>query len=302
MRRVADRRLGTSIASRWLIQANQWFSVHAPAAQLFSDFQSNMALKPHCIFRRGPGPVIAAAVHNGHQTRPCVARKMVISDLEQLREEDPLTGEWTQFANTQIVGLRSRFEVDLNRPRDKAVYKTPAEAWGMQVWDAPPEPCLIEDSLHQYDLFYADVEKLLREMLELHPRLVIYDLHTYNQRRHGPDGPLADPQENPEVNIGTGTMDRQYWAPIVDRFMHDLRDYDFQGRCLDVRENVKFRGGYFGEWVHRTFPQRVCAIAIEFKKFFMDEWLGEADPEQVECIYHALQSTLPGVHAALESM
>ena len=29
---------------------------------------------------------------------------------------------------------RSRFEADLNRPRDRAVYLTPADAWGHQVW------------------------------------------------------------------------------------------------------------------------------------------------------------------------
>lgn len=261
-----------------------------------------MALKAHCIFQRGCGPIIAAAIHHGHQTRESVQQRLAIRPLEQLREEDPFTGEWTQIANTQIVGLRSRFEVDLNRPRHKAVYQTPADAWGLDVWHTPPDQCLIEASLQQYDLFYADVEKLLREKLERHPRLVIYDLHTYNQRREGPDGPLADPQANPEVNIGTGTMDRQFWAPIVDRFISELRGYDFHGRGLDVRENVKFKGGYFGEWVHRTFPQRVCALAIEFKKFFMDEWAGTADVGEVERIYHALKSTLPGVHEALETM
>lgn len=261
-----------------------------------------MALKPHCIFQRGTGPIIAAAIHNGHQTRKSIERHLAISEQEQLREEDPVTGEWTQIAKTQIVGLRSRFEVDLNRPRDKAVYQTPADAWGMQVWDTPPDQAMIDASLREYDLFYADVEKLLREKLELFPRLLIYDLHTYNQRRDGPDNPPADPLENPEVNIGTGTMDRQFWTPVVDRFITDLRSYDFHGRSLDVRENVKFKGGYFGEWVHRTFPQRVCAIAIEFKKFFMDEWEGVADAEEVECIYQALESTLPGVTEALETM
>ena len=261
-----------------------------------------MALKPHCIFQRGTGPIIAAAIHNGHQTRRSIERHLAISEQEQLREEDPLTGEWTQIAKTQIVGLRSRFEVDLNRPRDKAVYETPADAWGMEVWDTPPDQAMIDASLREYDLFYADVEELLREKLELYPRLVIYDLHTYNQRRAGPDGPSADPAKNPEVNIGTGTMNRQFWTPVVDRFIADLRSYDFHGRSLDVRENVKFRGGYFGEWVHRTFPQRVCAIAIEFKKFFMDEWEGVVDADEVECIYQALESTLPGVSESLETM
>ncbi len=89
---------------------------------------------------------------------------------------------------------------------------------------------------------------------------------------------------------------------MVDRLITELSCFDFHGRCLDVRENVKFQGGHFGRWVHQTFPERVCAIAIEFKKFFMDEWSGTPDLEQVQCIYEALESTLPGVRAALEEM
>ncbi|MCM2373654.1 N-formylglutamate amidohydrolase [Aporhodopirellula aestuarii] len=261
-----------------------------------------MALKPHCIFQRGTGPIVAAAIHNGHQTRKSVEQRLAIDEKQQLREEDPITGEWTQIAKTQIVGLRSRFEVDLNRPRDKAVYETPADAWGLEVWDTPPDQSLIDASLREYDLFYAEVKELLEEMLEEYPRVVVYDLHTYNQRRQGPDGPVANPATNPEVNIGTGTMDRQFWSPVVERLMRELRSYDFHGRQLDVRENVKFQGGYFCEWIHKTFPQQVCAIAIEFKKFFMDEWEGEPDPDQVECIYQALEATIPGVREALEKM
>ncbi|QDV26546.1 N-formylglutamate amidohydrolase [Aureliella helgolandensis] len=261
-----------------------------------------MVLKPHCIFQRGTGPIIAAAIHNGHQTRKSVEKHLAISEEEQFREEDPLTGEWTQIAKTQIVGLRSRFEVDLNRPREKAVYETPADAWGMEVWDQPPDQSMIDASLREYDQFYADVERLLDEMLLQYRRLVIYDLHTYNQRRAGPEGPAADPAANPEVNIGTGTMDREFWSPVVDRLIGELREYDFHGRRLDVRENVKFQGGYFGKWVHQCYPQRVCAVAIEFKKFFMDEWAGQPDAQEVECIYQTLSSTLPGVMQALEEM
>lgn len=261
-----------------------------------------MAISPHCIFQRGTSPIIAAAVHNGHDTRPGIEKRLAIDEQERLHEEDPITGEWAQIAKTQIVGLRSRFEVDLNRPRDEAVYETPDDAWGLEVWEEPPGQKVIEASLMEYDQFYTDVHELLSGMVAEHGKVVVYDLHSYNHLRDGADSPPADPRANPEVNIGTGTMDREYWSPVVDRFTADLRTYDFHGRRLDVRENVKFQGGYFGEWIHRNFPEQVCAVAIEFKKFFMDEWEGEPDAYEVECIYRALRSTLPGVRSALEQL
>ncbi|APZ93541.1 N-formylglutamate amidohydrolase [Fuerstiella marisgermanici] len=261
-----------------------------------------MAITPYCIFQRGRSPVVAAAVHNGHDTRKRVERHLLLSDDARLREEDPITGEWSQVARTQIVGLRSRFEVDLNRPRDKSVYKKPEDAWGLEVWDAPPDEDMIAASLKEYDDFYAAVDELLTELVDEFGKVVVYDLHSYNHLRDGDGHPPADEVANPEVNIGTGTMDRDFWAPVVDRFVKDLRRYDFHGRHLDVRENVKFQGGYFGEWIHNRFPEQVCAIAIEFKKFFMNEWTGEEDPDEVDAIYGALRSTVPGVEAELKRL
>lgn len=259
-----------------------------------------MSLPPYCIFRRGRSPIVAAAIHQGHATRQAVRAALALDDRGQLQEEDPFTAEWAQIAKTQIIGLRSRFEVDLNRPRNKAVYQRPEDAWGLNVWREPPSAAFVAESLSEYDAFYTAIESLFRELVGQHGKVVVYDLHTYNHRREGRDAVPADVAANPEVNIGTGTMERRYWAPVVDRLMSDLRNHDFNGRRLDVRENVKFQGGEFGRWIHATFPRQVCSIAIEVKKFFMDEWSGEADLDEVERIYHALQSTLPGVAAELE--
>ena len=97
------------------------------------------------------------------------------------------------------------------------------------------------------------------------------------------------------MNLGTGTMpDRNRWAPLIDRFIHELRSFDFPEGKLDVRENVKFRGGAFPAWAHRTFPESACVLSIEFKKFFMDEWTGEPDEALVGAITSALRSTVPG--------
>src|SRR5262245_41777682 len=95
----------------------------------------------------GDGPLMACAIHDGHEVRPEVAACLRLSDRERLYEEDPYTGDWTSIAPTRIVAQRSRFELDLNRPRDKAVYITPADAWGLEVWKCTPPESMVASSL-----------------------------------------------------------------------------------------------------------------------------------------------------------
>jgi N-formylglutamate deformylase len=250
----------------------------------------------------GDSPLVAAAVHDGSLIRDELNAYLALDKSGRLREEDPHTAVWVQIAETRIIGLQSRFEVDLNRPRSKAVYQTPEDAWGLTVWKEKLPDELINRSLQGYDTFYAEVYKVLTDLVKKHGSFVVYDLHTYNHRRKGADGPEADPQENPEVNIGTGNMDRERWSPVVEQFMKDLHAYDFQGRHLDVRENVKFKGGYFSQWIHEHFPDESCVMAIEFKKFFMNEWTGEVYSGTVEAIRSALKATIPGVLRAREKV
>ncbi|MDX5419268.1 MAG: N-formylglutamate amidohydrolase [Hymenobacteraceae bacterium] len=251
---------------------------------------------------QGQSPLIATAIHDGHTVRENIRSLFSLSEGERLREEDPFTAGWVSITDNQIIGLNSRFELDLNRPREKAIYRKPEDAWGLTVWkDELPEE-LAQESLARYDRFYADVKQMLQGIADRHGCFVVYDLHTYNHRRDGADGPEADPRENPEVNLGTGNMNRQLWAPVVDAFTHSLQQYSYQGRHLDVRENVKFEGGHFMRWIHDTFPDRACVISIEFKKFFMDEWTGKPDETQLKEIRKALQNTIEPVLAAREKV
>ncbi len=250
----------------------------------------------------GQEPIAATAVHNGHDLREEVRAVIALPEADRLREEDPYTGIWTTIATTQLVAQRSRFEVDLNRPRDMAVYRTAEDAWGLHLWGQELPDGLVERSLAEYDAFYAEAERIFSEMERRYEKFVVFDLHTYNHRRAGPDAPPDDPARNPEVNVGTGSLDRERWSPLVDRFMADLTAHEFLGRHLDVRENVRFQGGYLSRWIHERFGASACCLAIEFKKFFMDEWTGRLSPEEYEAIPQALQATLPGILESLEAV
>lgn len=238
----------------------------------------------------GDGPLVAAAIHHGHDVRAELVPLLAASEQDRLREEDPYTGDWTSVAPNRIVALRSRFEVDLNRPRQQAVYLRPEDAWGLRVWKQTPPEQVVQRCLAVYDDFYREVRRLLEGLTARHQRVVVFDLHSYNHRRSGPDAPAADADQNPEVNVGTGNMNRRQWAPVVNGFMDAMADFDFLGRRLDVRKNVRFQGGSFSCWIHDTFPGSVCSIAVDVKKFFMDEWSGEPDPGQIEALRAALLS------------
>ena len=250
------------------------------------------------------GPLVAAAIHDGHAADADTRVRFKLDDAGRLREEDPFTAELADVLPTRLIGRRSRFEVDLNRPPDKAVYRTPGDAWGLEVWKDELPGTVVERSMGIYRDFYAAAERVLADKIAAFGAVVVYDLHTYNHRRDGPDGPAADPDENPEVNIGTGTLDRDRWGELVDGFMADLEAGAKEaGRpSLDVRENVKFQGGQFSRWAHERFGSDACVIAVEFKKTFMDEWSGTPDRTHLAQLKSALARTVPGALSAFDAV
>ena len=230
----------------------------------------------------GPGPVVATAIHHGHELRPEVAEAIALSDSERLREEDPFTGDAVTGVPTHILVHRSRFEIDLNRSPEGAVYRTPDQSWGLAVWSKEPDEPLVARSLAIHLNYYRMLAQLLDSIAERHDRFVLIDVHSYNHRRAGPDASPEPQEKAPDINIGTFSMPREQWAFLLDPLTEALRGFDFNGRTLDVRENVAFEGrGYQARFVHERYPSRGCAIAFEFKKFFMDEWTGVPDRDDL---------------------
>ena len=233
--------------------------------------------------QQGPGPIVATAIHDGHELRAEVAEAIALPDAERLREEDPFTGEAARGVPTHIIVHRSRFEFDLNRPPEGAVYQTPEQCWGLELWkDGQPDEQLVARSLAIHSEYFRMLGQLLDGIAERHDRFVLIDVHSYNHRRGGPDSAPIAQEQAPDINIGTFSMPREQWAFLVDTLMEAMRGFDFNGRALDVRENIAFQGkGYQTRFVHERYPLRGCAIALEFKKFFMDEWTGTPDPDEL---------------------
>src|SRR5690606_41050266 len=73
----------------------------------------------------GKSPIVGAALHNGHDMRADMHAYFNLRDADRLREEDPYTGAWANIMDNKIIVHKSRFEVDLNRAREKAIYQRP---------------------------------------------------------------------------------------------------------------------------------------------------------------------------------
>ncbi len=246
----------------------------------------------------GTSALVVAAIHNGHEIRPEILPYLNLTDQQREREEDPFTADLTNISDNYIKIQTSRFETDINRPRDKAVYQNPKDAWGLELYGKPLPEEIIQESLANYDQFYDCMDESLRQLLDIHPKLIVYDLHSYNHRREGIDQ-YADPHKNPEINIGTGNVDKSLWTPVIECLIECVKSYNYMGRSLEVGENVKFSGGYFTKWLNENYGDRICPVAIEIKKFFMNEWTGEVDRDQLD---HLRQMLINTIHPVIETM
>jgi N-formylglutamate deformylase len=245
------------------------------------------------VFPEPSGPVVSCALHAGHEIRDSLRPFVATDDEQRRREEDPGTELIADVDVGLVHVLRSRFEVDLNRKRSRAVYAGPEDTWGLDPWRAELPKREHAISLHLYDEFYSRLDHLLGAVVASHGCAVVLDVHSYNHRRSGPEAPPDDPAANPEVNLGTGTMDFDRWGAMASGVVSDL-----SRAGLDVRENVRFTGGHMAAWAHKRFGGDVCVLALEFKKTYMDEWTGEVGVAHVERLRTALAGCVPGITAA----
>src|SRR5690606_265552 len=147
-------------------------------------------------------PLIAVALHNGHQIDPAFLSKMCLSGQQRSREEDPYTGFLAELPVSRAIVFTSRFQVDLNRIPEKAIYRRPEDAWGLRVGEVVPDAALEAALMHTYDSFYNEMALLIRQTIQVFGRFLLLDLHSYHYRREDPqkEAPVS---ATPEINVGT---------------------------------------------------------------------------------------------------
>lgn len=248
--------------------------------------------------RKHDSPIISLALHDGHFISENMQVYMALSEHERFREEDPYTAIFADLPTTQVVVHSSRFMVDMNRPIEKCIYLAPEDAWGLKVWKSTvPTPILLETKAI-YQQFYQDITELIEEKINEYGYFFILDIHSYNHRRDDPHE-QADVRLNPEINLGTA-YNSEHWHPVIEQFKNYLSGCILNKEFLDVRENIKFKGGGFAQWLTHVYGKKGGIISIEFKKTFMDEWTGRADIPHIMALQDALKGALPVLRSALK--
>ncbi len=213
-------------------------------------------------------PALCAAIHNGGNLRTELVDNCLLSQDERYYEEDPYTGTFIEQQAITLIASDSRYEYDLNRNTDESVYKT---AWGKEVWKEPLSEEAIATSKAKHAQFYRIVSAIVEALAEDFGQCIVYDNHSYNYRRH-------ERTDLPVLNLGTTSVKSDSWRPIIDSWLDALKSMKVEGVEITAAENDIFYGkGYLAGHCHGLYDN-VLVLATEFKKVFMNELTGEADP------------------------
>jgi N-formylglutamate amidohydrolase len=234
-----------------------------------------------CEFHfEAPAFFAGVSMHSGQRVRDEILNILSVNEEDRFREEDPFMDRFISDFPIRISGRDSRFEYDLNRNPYEAIYDFDKPQWGLQVWRQEVTEKQRVLSLKKHREFHALLELVCRYLLEQHRYALLFDLHSYCYQRETRQAWYED--ERPEINIGTGAVNREIFGPAIKCFQQSLRRTIIQGHKLRISENEIFFGGYLSRHLSRMYHERMLVLALEYKKIFMDEWTAELYPDVLE--------------------
>ena len=227
-------------------------------------------------------PALCAAIHNGGNIRSDVESSCLLSQKERYYEEDPFTGSFIEQQPITLIAHDSRYEYDLNRGTKECVYET---AWGKEVWNEPLSDDAITISKEKHAQFYRIVSAVVEALAEDFSQCLVYDIHSYNYRRH-------ERKDLPVFNLGTSSVKHEKWRPAIDSWLTQLKEMSVDGVDVTAAENDIFYGkGNLAAHCHGLYDN-VLVLATEVKKVFMDEITGEEDKRVLPSLQQAFNESV----------
>ena len=211
-------------------------------------------------------PYVCAAIHDGHELREDLIYKCRLSEKERLYEEDPYTGDFISSLPITIIGKDSRYEYDLNRDPQTCVYQT---AWGKKVWMEALNEKDVAVSKSKHQTFYEVIDALIFRLENQFKEVVVYDIHSYNYKRH---------PESYFFNIGVENVDVKRFNKQISFWKNELSKIKLKKLTVDLSVNHIFFGrGYFLNYISENF-KNTLVLATGVKKMYMNESDGTPYP------------------------
>lgn len=231
---------------------------------------------------------VCGAIHDGHQFRKGLWDNCLHSEYDRWYEEDPETKNMVQSHPIVIAGRDSRFEYDLNRFPEEAVFET---AWGKQLWREPLSESEKSLSLSKHANFYKVVSTLISKLEEKYGKCIVYDMHSYNWKRWD--------REVPTWNLGTSNIDNERFGDIIELWRKDLEGVNLPYSIKQTAKinNTFYGNGYFLRFITNNFSNTLV-LATEIAKVYCDELNQIIFPEVVESVENQLKELVPR-HAQL---
>lgn len=228
-------------------------------------------------------PYVCAAVHNGHQFRKELWDLCTHSEYDRWYEEDPKTKSMIQTQPIVIYGLDSRFEYDLNRAPEEAIYE---DAWGKKLWKEPLSEEMKQKSLEKHINFYKVVHALIQTLEHKFNCCVVYDLHSFNWQRWD--------RKVPTWNLGTANINTEKYQHSIEEWRQQLSEIELPNGIKSISKiNDTFQGnGHFLKFITENF-KNTLVLATEVAKIYGDETSEIIYPEVVNAIEEGLKIQLP---------
>ena len=225
---------------------------------------------------------VCAAVHNGHQFRKELWSNCIHTQYERWYEEDPATKTMIQSHPIVIAGIDSRFEYDLNRPPEYAIYD---DAWRKKLWRSSLSKKTKQKSLSKHHNFYKVVYALIQKIESLFEVAIVYDMHSYNWKRWD--------REVPTWNLGTSNVDENRFGEDIESWRKILEITPFNNGIVSTSKiNDTFQGnGYFLKYITQNF-KNTLVLATEVAKIYCDELEQILYPDIIDTIEIHLRNQL----------
>ena len=228
-------------------------------------------------------PYACAAIHDGHQFRKELWENCIHTEYDRWYEEDPETKTMIKSHPIVIAGCDSRFEYDLNRAPEDAVFDT---AWGKQLWHKPLSEAMKDKSLRKHTNFYKVVHTLIEKLESKFGFCTVYDMHSYNWKRWD--------REVPTWNLGTSNLDNNRFGAVIETWRQSLSEIKFPNGIKSTSKiNDTFQGnGYFLKYITQNFKNSLV-LATEIAKVYGDEYEQIIYPEVVDVVERELLKRIP---------